>query len=283
MPEALFQPDFLKTILKNFTPDSATSGNYYNAILQNLFFATLNNEIDKRDFATGKSFQGKAEDYGVKTLFRNPENDSWFRISNDEVLEIFSSVPFLNGGLFECLDKDTPDSQGKIIYSDGFSRRADRQRRAFIPNALFFDANGLIPLLERYNFTVEENSPEDVQVALDPEMLGKVFENLLGTYNPETQITARKSSGSFYTPREIVHYMVDETLIAALGGSPTILELFQSEELPVQQRFSTGGKRKVLLPRDFSRENRRCSARLLQAVRNAKPVPVRQSVLPPVI
>jgi hypothetical protein len=51
-------------------------------------------------------------------------------------------------------------------------------------------------------------------VALDPELLGKVFENLLGAFNPETQETARKQTGSFYTPREIVNYMVDESLIA---------------------------------------------------------------------
>ena len=52
----------------------------------------------------------------------------------------------------------------------------------------------------------------EIEVALDPELLGKVFENLLGTYNPETRETARKDSGSFYTPREIVNFMVDEAL-----------------------------------------------------------------------
>ena len=74
--------------------------------------------------------------------------------------------------------------------------------------------SGIIEILKRYNFTVEENTPIDVVVALDPELLGKVFENLLGAYNPETQETARKQTGSFYTPREIVSYMVNESLIA---------------------------------------------------------------------
>ena len=54
------------------------------------------------------------------------------------------------------------------------------------------------------------------EIALDPELLGKIFENLLASYNPETQTTARKQTGSYYTPREIVNYMVDESLIAFL-------------------------------------------------------------------
>ncbi len=235
VPEDLFDKQKLMKILKDFNPYDYESGDYYNGILQNLFFATLNNEISQRAFATDKSFQGKAEDYGIKTLFRNPENDSWFKISNEEVLKLFSSVPFLNGGLFECLDKETPNSNGKIIYSDGFSRKTGKQKRAFIPNILFFDdEKGIISILNKYNFTVEENTSQDVEVALDPELLGKVFENLLGAYNPETKETARKQSGSFYTPREVVNYMVDESLISYLGDKPIIRELFHSEKLPLE-------------------------------------------------
>lgn len=70
--------------------------------------------------------------------------------------------------------------------------------------------------MKRYNFTVEENTPLDQDVALDPELLGKVFENLLAAYNPETEQTVRKSTGSYYTPRPIVQYMVDESLVAYL-------------------------------------------------------------------
>ena len=77
-------------------------------------------------------------------------------------------------------------------------------------------ARGIINILKRYNFTVEENTPFDQEVSLDPELLGKVFENLLASYNPETQSTARKQTGSFYTPRDIVQYMVDESLVAHL-------------------------------------------------------------------
>ena len=66
--------------------------------------------------------------------------------------------------------------------------------------------------LNAYKFTIEENTPIEEDIALDPELLGKVFENLLAYYVPETGATARKQTGSFYTPREIVNYMVDESL-----------------------------------------------------------------------
>ena len=78
---------------------------------------------------------------------------------------------------------------------------------------------GLIHILNRYKFTIAENTPIEEEVALDPELLGQVFENLLAAYNPETGTTARKQTGSFYTPREIVNYMVDESLIAYLQNA----------------------------------------------------------------
>lgn len=94
------------------------------------------------------------------------------------------------------MDKEQ-DDKGKIMYFDGFSCAKGRQKRAFFPNCLFFDTEqGLISILKRYNFTIEENTSTDVEVALDPKLLGKVFENLLGAYNPETRETARKQSGT---------------------------------------------------------------------------------------
>ena len=75
---------------------------------------------------------------------------------------------------------------------------------------------GLIQILSAYKFTIVENTPIDQEIALDPELLGKVFENLLASYNEETKTTARKQTGSFYTPRPIVDYMVDESLKAHL-------------------------------------------------------------------
>jgi adenine-specific DNA-methyltransferase len=84
--------------------------------------------------------------------------------------------------------------------------------------------SGLIEILNRYKFTVEENTPLEQEIALDPELLGKVFENLLASYNEDTRTTARKATGSFYTPREIVSYMVDETLIAYLNRALNTLD-----------------------------------------------------------
>jgi len=232
VPDRIFDIDFLKTILKDFDPYSTTVGNYYNAILQNLFFGTLNRAIQDEDGNTRKFATSSKRD--VKTLYRYAE---MFSISEQEVINLFAEIPFLNGGLFECLDKTKyADGVEQCYNFDGFSRNDARfadgrfKHRAVVPNNLFFEPEkGLISILGRYNFTIEENSPEEQQVALDPELLGKVFENLLGAYNPETKETARNQSGSFYTPREIVNYMVDESLITYLGDNAFIRSLFRTD------------------------------------------------------
>lgn len=232
VPDRIFDIDFLTTILKDFDPYSTTVGNYYNAILQNLFFGTLNRAIKDEDGNTRKFATSSKRD--VKTLYRYAE---MFSISEQEVINLFAEIPFLNGGLFECLDKTKyADGVEQCYNFDGFSRNdvcfADGRfkHRAVVPNNLFFEPEkGLISILDRYNFTIEENSPEEQQVALDPELLGKVFENLLGAYNPETKETARNQSGSFYTPREIVNYMVDESLIAYLGDNAFVRSLFRTD------------------------------------------------------
>ena len=219
VPNTLFDVSFLSRIIKDFDPYSCEQGNYYNAILQNLFFATLNRAIEDEEGKRGFAHLKGQRD--VKTLYRYAE---MFTISEDDVISIFAEIPFLNGGLFECLDKTKKkDGVEKAYNYDGFSRNDNKwpngryRQRAFVPNILFFDEEkGLLSILKQYNFTIEENTPTEQQVALDPELLGKVFENLLGAYNPETKETARNQSGSFYTPREIVNYMVDESIKAYL-------------------------------------------------------------------
>ena len=227
VPNNLFRKDFLEKILNDFAKNK-NSENYYHAILQNLFFGTLNQKISERGFVKEGTFQDNKTEYGIKNLFRYADK---FSVKENEIIGLFKNVPFLNGGLFDCLDKPTED--GKIMYVDGFSRNIKKQ--AHIPDYLFFGneqevdlnniygtknkaykAKGLVNLLESYKFTVAENTPIEEEIALDPELLGKVFENLLASYNPETKTTARKQTGSFYTPREIVNYMVDESLMEYL-------------------------------------------------------------------
>ena len=195
----LFNLKELKNLI-NWQQDSS----FYKAILQNLFFATLSTEINNRKFSSEKrGNKGWNKDFGNQYVFRYQE---LFQ-QPDKIKDHFNSVPFLNGGLFECLD----DKKNKK-YIDGFSRT--KKHQPIVANNLFFNADetGLIDLLGYYQFTIEENTPLDIEVALDPELLGKVFENLLAIYNPETGEQARKATGSFYTPREIVSYMVDESL-----------------------------------------------------------------------
>ena len=208
--DELFNETLVAGLLKDYDRD--TGDFYYRAVLQNLFFATLNTEIEKRTFSKGG----------------NPEHRNFSRyrykdqISHLDKLEaLFEKTPFINGGLFDCLDSYKATRYGGYRI-DCFSD-VDYPKLS-IPNRLFFDkARGLIPLLEHYKFTVEENTPIEQDVALDPELLGKVFENLLAAYNPETGASARKQTGSYYTPRPIVDYMVEEALIATLAGqvSPT--------------------------------------------------------------
>ena len=216
VPTELFDQSFLKN---NIDFGDNDSSNYYKAILQNLFFATLNQEMSNREF------RKEGQNVTITNLYR------YKKLFNDEniALKLFKNVPFLNGGLFECLDRG-------LDKIDGFSQRKDCTM--IFPNELFFSeeqfedltedygqtgkkyqkapVRGLINLLNDYVFTVTENTPVEEDVALDPELLGKVFENLLASYNPETKTTARKQTGSFYTPREIVNYMVNESLIAYL-------------------------------------------------------------------
>ena len=239
IPEEIFDEKYVANeLLLNFRPKKGTgaSGNitscYYRAILQNLFFATLNQNMGKREF------RKSGQHMNVTNLMRY---ERYFKDSQKFIQLVEKIVPFMNGGLFECLDRPDLEKKGKqggdvIVYLDGFSDREDNHLA--VPDYIFFGTEGhvdlsdaygdkakeykntavkgLINILKSYKFTVAENTPLEEEIALDPELLGQVFENLLASYNPETKTTARKQTGSFYTPREIVNYMVDESLTAYL-------------------------------------------------------------------
>ena len=241
IPNEFFDEKYIAdNLLNDFAPNRQTGlfmqksleSKYYKAILQNLFFAMLNSpitaegskEMSERHFRKGQGDYDNNKLMRYEYYFQNPQ--LFVDLAN-------TTVPFLNGGLFDCLD-----DKDNGMYYDGFSDRETVRKSLVVPDFLFFgeeagknidlsewygdkkkkkvSARGIIDILKRYNFTVEENTPFDKEVSLDPELLGKVFENLLASFNPETQTTARKQTGSFYTPREIVQYMVDESLIAHL-------------------------------------------------------------------
>lgn len=121
-------------------------------------------------------------------------------------------IPFLNGGLFEPQIED----YYKPNKTTGFS---DHINTLKIPDEWFKE---FFENLEQYNFTIDENSVVDIEVSVDPEMLGRIFENLLAEIDPDSGETARKATGSFYTPREIVDYMATESLVLYLHNQTQI-------------------------------------------------------------
>ena len=140
--------------------------NFFNDVLEPLFYEAL------------------AQDRGVEAIYP--------RLNN-------CRMPFLNGGLFEPIRNYSWETTDIVIPDELFSNDYKDPKTGDI-------GSGILDVFDRYNFTVKENDPLEKEVAVDPEMLGKVFENLL-------EIKDRKSKGAFYTPREIVHYMCQESLI----------------------------------------------------------------------
>jgi hypothetical protein len=107
-------------------------------------------------------------------------------------------IPFLNGGLFDPINDYRWEMTDIFLPNELFSNEEPTKEKD--------TRDGILDILDRYNFTVQEDEPLEKEVAVDPEMLGKVFENLL-------LVKDRKSKGTYYTPREIVHYMCQQSLI----------------------------------------------------------------------
>jgi len=202
-----------------------TSGNYdpqgnhyYRGVLQNVFFHALNRPMDQRrksgpEAASDRTIT-KAELKKLAYIGKNqlPETFDY---------DLFDRIPYLNGGLFDALPEDNASDTiedgafripNKLFYAttaDGFTIKVGGKKKTKRP------VEGLNRLFDRYRFTVAENTPLEEDVALDPELLGLVFENLLAEIDPDDEAaaeSARKASGSYYTPRRIVDYMVNEAL-----------------------------------------------------------------------
>jgi adenine-specific DNA-methyltransferase len=147
------------------------------------------------------------KDGNYKDILHSRVEPIFFEVLNKQMAQrdaiyqkdLYGQVPYLNGGLFHASDGNAGD-----FYSEKL-----RKSEIDIPDSWFI---GLFRTLDTYNFTIDENLENDVDLSIDPEMLGRVFENLLAEINPETGQIARKSTGSYYTPRAIVNFMVDETL-----------------------------------------------------------------------
>lgn len=193
---------------------------YYRGILQNIFFMALNRPMDQRR----KQPQQARTDREVsdpelqKMIYIGKQN-----LPHDFNYDLFDRIPYLNGGLFDNLPEDNLEfthAEGnafrvpnKLFYArreDGFTITVGNGRRR-----IQRPIEGINRLFDHYRFTVMENTPLEEDVALDPELLGLVFENLLAEIDPTDEAaaeSARKASGSYYTPRRIVDYMVNEAL-----------------------------------------------------------------------
>lgn len=190
----------------------------------------LNELSDDDETVLASCVKGNAWGTGSKTFMRTLFEYSQRRNANffDDFLEplfynalnvnrgeqgydpaLHCRIPFLSGGLFEPIDGYDWEHNDFAIPNNVFSNKDEKGDR---------DADGILDIFDRYNFTMSEDEPLEREVAIDPEMLGKVFENLL-------EVQDRKSKGAFYTPREIVHYMCQETLIAYLIKETGLREL----------------------------------------------------------
>jgi hypothetical protein len=167
-----------------FNAHGADATTYYKQSLERLFFLTLNTPIDERDELTKQHQKALSPDLladDQPSLFKTDQK-----------------TPYLNGGLFEPHENDW--------YKDD---------SLTLPEGFF---TNLYDHFEEFNFTTDESSPEYEQIAIDPEMLGRVFESLLATQLEESGEQARKAKGAFYTPREIVSFMCRESLRSFLYG-----------------------------------------------------------------
>jgi len=222
--DALVEKDL--QINKDFSSKNISTDNFAKKLLGQIVFLYFLQKkgwlgIEKDDSGVYKQWGT-----GPKNFLRKLFNQVYIKYENffDEVLEplfyqalridrgevsefsqFHCKIPFLNGGLFEPIGEYSWEETRILINNDTIQE--------------------ILDTFDLYNFTVKEDEPLDKEVAVDPEMLGKVFENLL-------EMKDRKSKGTYYTPREIVHYMCQESLINYLDSNLNIEEDEQNKKLP---------------------------------------------------
>jgi hypothetical protein len=199
-------------LVRNENPDLFNHQNsYYRGILQNIFFQCLNQPMGQRRRTAAISVTDKT--------VTNPELKKLSYLGKNYLPEnfdysLFDRIPYLNGGLFDILPEDNASDTiedavisipNELFYSNGTSIQNGRTQKTVF---------GLNYILSDYKFTIAENTPLEEEIALDPELLGLVFENLLAEIDPDPTVSknARRASGSFYTPRKVIDYMVNESL-----------------------------------------------------------------------
>jgi type I restriction-modification system DNA methylase subunit len=210
--------DIIDLDQRYFNIEALESGEYYHARLEPLFFLTLNTPIALRADEMKKFIENSSQYLSAET---------------QALISADLRTPYLNGGLFEPHAND---------YFGTFKLN--------FPNGYFIR---LFEHFNSYNFTTDESSPEYEQVAIDPEMLGKVFESLLATQLDESGEQARKSAGAFYTPRNIVHFMCTEAIrssfASAFVNEPKLIKIFDEllDQTDAQWAVSgTNSKRDVI-------------------------------------
>jgi len=205
IPNELFDELFVQMHLKE-----NEEYRYYNAILRNLFFRCLNAPLNERS------------DIEHKKLMKHAPS----------VKEQFNKVPFLNGGIFnEHNGDDVP------LRNDYFFAELQTQTLQGLDGEDHKVA-GIIRILSQYHFklTLDESIvPEHYDKTVDPEFIGKVFESLLACIDAESKESRRKVTGSYYTPREIVASMVNDSLDAYLDGTLPRPESFTEENWTTMQ------------------------------------------------
>ncbi|MDO8513926.1 MAG: TaqI-like C-terminal specificity domain-containing protein [bacterium] len=206
--------------------------------------------------AKGKNyFNDYLEPLFYEALAKDRDDDFYSRFE--------SKIPFLNGGLFDPISNYDWVNTAIDLPNDVFSNTRKTKDGD--------TGDGVLDIFDRYNFTVKEDEPLEKEVAIDPEMLGKVFENLL-------EVKDRKSKGTYYTPREIVHYMCEQSLVnylvTELDGKVSkddIEQLIRSGENVVEheavsvskeENLEYGGDYKRLLPDSIQKYSKEIDEKL---------------------